>query len=96
MKPSAPSKTTWISLAERAPPECCARPLRGRRCWLWFWTTDRRKVLGLYEGAGQVRLKLRDRGQLSLALDVATHWAPMDEDLLQEFEDAELAAHTTG
>lgn len=63
----------------------------GARCWCWFrFRTEPRPSLGYLNEAGSVcLLKRRNRLQQELMLDDVTHWMPMSEHRLAEFEGAE-------
>lgn len=81
-----PSESTWISISERPPPRSQERV--GGKCWCWFrFQTDPRPALGYLAPNGRVRLLKRQKKlQNELMLDGVTHWRPMSEERLQEFE----------
>jgi hypothetical protein len=59
---------------------------------------DGSERLGYYVGHGVVRLAGDNalQSQTVLELDQATHWRPLDESTLWEFENAELGADPAG
>lgn len=78
-----PSSVTWLSVAERPPPG----PLPDGRCLAVHIRTEAgRELLGKVN-AGGIRLLGAPRVQLTFDdLDPITHWRPVDERQLEEFE----------
>lgn len=82
-----PSLGTWISLDDRPPPKSeDDRP--GGKCWCWFrFECHPKPALGYLASNGRVRLlKRQNKLQNELLLDDVTHWRPMCDERLQEYE----------
>lgn len=81
------SNGTWILLSERPPP--VSKPDARRKCWCYFATDSGREELGYYMGNGAVHIA-GTKGQLQMrfTLDQYTHWQPLSENRLQEFDRA--------
>lgn len=80
-----PSAPTWLCVDERPPP----RPHPdGRAIIVYCRLSDGREALGRSE-LGGIRLLGRARRQMSFDdLATVTHWRPVDERALEEFENA--------
>lgn len=87
MKQNDPSIDTWVPLSTRPPPVSSDEP--GRRCWCWFrFANDPTERLGYLKANRRVQLLQRSarKYQQELLLDDVTHWMPMSERRLEEFE----------
>lgn len=78
-----PSSNTWLSVHERPPP---APKADGRALSVHVRLTDGREVLGKSDRGG-IRVLGGRRRQLSFGdLETPTHWRPVDERELEDFE----------
>lgn len=87
MTQSNRSKPTCILLDERPPP--VSQPQDRQKCWVFFVTDSGAEEMGYYMGNGVVHIAgVGGQAQMRFGLEKYTHWYPLSESRLEEFEHA--------